>query len=162
MQIQNILYKEFPDRSVILGADLNSAAKCTDYKTLAYPFLINQGLLSAYENLKGEEPAFTSWKFRIDEDNGLVNKGCQPKDKVKEWKYTIDFIFHSSDLKTLAVLELPEEKEIDNLYGRSRQADVTEVEFARKRCLLPNEQCPSDHLPLVCEILLPSQDSVSA
>jgi len=104
--------------------------------------------------VRGKEPAFTSWKFRIDE-------GLRGGNKVKEWKYTIDFIFHSPNLKSTAVLEMPEEKEIDLPLPNNfrHRDDDTEFDKARRkargRCLLPNKQCPSDHLPLVAEILLP-------
>merc|ERR1711920_849371 len=107
-QILHILRRHFQDTPVILAADLNAEAESsnyTDYKPLVYPFL-NEKMPSAYKNVRGKEPEFTSWKFRIDE-------GFKGGDKVVEWKYTIDFIFHSPNLKSTAVLEMPEEKEID-------------------------------------------------
>jgi len=153
-QIIKMLASEFPNRSVILAADLNAEADCEKYKSLAYPYL-NEILPSAYKHLKGEEPVFTSWKFRIDEDNRLPRLGQEEKTNFVEYKYTVDYIFHSPNLKTTAVLEVPEEKEIDKGYGRL-WANESEITKARERCLLPNEQCPSDHLPIVAEIMLPS------
>merc|ERR1719285_1425362 len=105
-------------------------------------------MASAYRNVLRDEPAFTSWKFRIDEDNSLFRN---KKKVVTEWKYTIDFIFHSDYLKTLAILDLPEEKDIDNAYGDGRKASENDVEFAKRRCLLPNKRCPSDHVPIIAQ-----------
>jgi endonuclease/exonuclease/phosphatase family metal-dependent hydrolase len=152
-QIIAILKKEFPKFPVILAADLNAEAQCKDYKALAYPFLIDCGMISSYQSVLGKEPEFTSWKFRIDEDNSLSNN--KDTGNVKEWKYTIDFIFHTKELNSVAVLGMPEKKEIDKAYGQSRYDKENDVEFARRRCLLPNERCPSDHLPILSEILLP-------
>eukprot|EP00495_Collosphaeridae_sp_1-RS-2012_P005211 TRINITY_DN461_c0_g1_i1.p1 TRINITY_DN461_c0_g1~~TRINITY_DN461_c0_g1_i1.p1 ORF type:complete len:112 (-),score=23.57 TRINITY_DN461_c0_g1_i1:44-379(-) len=104
------------------------------YNALAYPFLIDQGLVSSYANVRGKEPEFTSWKFRIDEDNSVV-KTKKLNEVVKEFKYTIDYIFHSADLRSLAVLEMPEEKEIDNYHNASEKdtCDVdAQVRIAKK------------------------------
>jgi len=157
-QIDAILKKEFPDLPVILGSDMNAEAYSKDYKALAYPFIIESGLVSSYQSVLGKEPEFTSWKFRIDEDNSLFwyNKNTK---NVKEWKYTIDFIFHSKELEALSVLNIPEEKEIDNAFGESN-VSMKDVAFARKRCLLPNERCPSDHLPILAEISLGTQQDL--
>jgi len=157
-QIIKILNTEFHNHPIILGGDLNSEYKDMKYKALAYPFLIDQGLVSSYANVRGKEPEFTSWKFRIDEDNSVV-KTKKAHEVVKEFKYTIDYIFHSKDLTSLAVLEMPEEKEIDDYYNPP-EVDISDVEaqvmIAKKRCLLPNQRCASDHLSLVVEILLQS------
>jgi len=150
-QIMNILKSEFQGLPVILGADMNAEHKASSYEAKAYPYMTNDcGMISAYKNVLGKEPLFTSWKFRLDEDNSLNNKG-----KVKEWKYTIDFIFHSDSVKSLAALEMPEEREIDKVYGGKMDPDENMFDFARRRCLLPNERCPSDHLPLLADIELP-------
>jgi len=160
-QILNILQTQFRDHPIILGADLNSEYKDSEYKALAYPYLVNNGLVSSYANVRGKEPEFTSWKFRIDDDNSLA-KANQVKKVVKEFKYTIDYIFHSKDLKSMAVLEMPEEKEIDEdqSFANVDIRNVDEqVETAKRRCLLPNKRCASDHLSLVVEILLPPTDA---
>jgi len=151
-QIDAILKVEFPGLPVILGSDMNAEAHSGNYKALAYPFIIDSGMVSSYQSVLGKEPEFTSWKFRIDEDNSLFWYNKDTKN-VKEWKYTIDFIFHSKELKSLAVLNMPEEKEIDDAYGESNVSG-DDVAFARKRCLLPNARCPSDHLPILTEISL--------
>jgi len=160
-QILNILETEFHNHPIILGGDLNSEYKDMKYKALAYPFLIDQGLVSSYANVRGKEPEFTSWKFRIDEDNSVV-KTKKVREVVKEFKYTIDYIFHSKVLRSLAVLEMPEEKEIDN-YDNPPEVDSSDLEaqvrIAKKRCLLPNKRCASDHLSLVAEILLQSSNT---
>jgi len=148
----DILDNEFGGKPVILGSDMNAEATATKYDALAYPYIVKNGMISAYESVLGKEPKYTSWKFRLDEYNDLFSE-----DKVTEWKYTIDFIFHTDKLKTLAVLDVPEEKEIDNAYGESKKESEDSVEFARRRCLLPNERCPSDHLSILAEILLPEQ-----
>jgi len=154
-QIMNILNKEFEGLPFILGSDMNAEAINSNYKTLAYPYVIKNGMTSAYESVLGKEPEFTSWKFRIDDDNVLFSE-----DKVREWKYTIDFIFHTENLKTLAVLDIPEEKEIDNAYGNPKKWSEDSMAFARRRCLLPNARCPSDHLSILAEILLPKKQIV--
>jgi len=151
-QIMNILKEEFEDFPIILGADMNAEAKTSAYEALAYPFVLKNGLVSSYETVLKAEPDYTSWKFRIDEDNNLFRGNMN----VVEWKYTIDFIFHSEDLQTLAVLDIPQECEIDNAYGDTMHQTEDEVAFARRRCLLPNARCPSDHLPIVADILLPA------
>jgi len=153
-QILNILNREFEGLPVILGSDMNAEADSSAYKALAYPFVIESGMTSAYQTVLGKEPEYTSWKFRIDEDNRLSGNDVK---NVKEWKYTIDFIFHSEGLKSLAILDIPEEREIDNAYGGLKLESEDEVAFARRRCLLPNTQCPSDHLPILADILLPQQ-----
>jgi len=160
-QILTILQQEFPNHPIVLGSDLNSEYKDSKYKALAYPFLIDSGLVSSYAHVRGKEPDFTSWKFRIDEDNSVYN-AKQVNKVVNEFKYTIDYIFHSKELKSLAVLEMPEEKEIDHFdnFAKVNISDVEEqVKVAKRRCLLPNERCASDHLSLVVEILLPSSNA---
>jgi len=151
-QIMDILNKEFGGRPVILGADMNAEAISRNYDALAYPYIVENGMISAYASVLRKEPEYTSWKFRLDEYNDLFSE-----DKVTEWKYTIDFIFHTKELETLAVLDVPEEKEIDNAYGDSRKESEDSMEFARRRCLLPNARCPSDHLSILAKILLPEQ-----
>jgi len=153
-QIMDILKKitKFP---VIFCADMNAEAKSTRYKALAYPYLRESGFSSAYANVMGKEPEYTSWKFRIDEDPSLFWYK-KNKETVTEWKYTIDFIFQSSGLKSRAVLDMPEEKEIDEHIGCPTEDSKCDVSLARKRCLLPNSRCPSDHLCMVAEIELGS------
>jgi len=163
-QILNILDTEFPNHPIIIGSDLNSEHKDMGYNALAYPFLIDNGLISSYANVRGKEPEFTSWKFRIDEDNSVAKKKTA-NEVVKEFKYTIDYIFHSKELRSLAVLEMPAGKDIDNSYNAEefdKQDPVeAQVMIAKKRCLLPNERCASDHLSLVVEILLPSSNTAT-
>jgi len=156
-QILRILQNQFVDHPIILGADLNSECEYSKYKALAYPYIVNNGLVSSYANVRGKEPDFTSWKFHIDEDM-RVYKAKDVNKVVEEFKYTIDFIFHSKELMSLAVLEMPEEKQIDSFenFARFDIEDAQEkVRRAKKRCLLPNDKCASDHLSLVAEILLP-------
>jgi len=151
-QVMGILNDEFRGLPIVMGSDMNAEAKASEYEALAYPHLIERGMISAYASVLKREPPYTSWKFRIDEDS-LVSEAK----KVKEWKYTIDFIFHSEELKTLNILNVPEEKEIDNAYGDKPAEEEDLIAFARRRCLLPNNRCPSDHLPILAEILLPGQ-----
>jgi len=156
-QILNILQNQFAEHPIILGADLNSECEYSKYKALAYPYIVDNGLVSSYANVRGNEPDFTSWKFHIDEDI-RVYKAKEVNQVVEEFKYTIDFIFHSKELKSCAVLEMPEENQIDSLENFPRfDIDDREekVRRAKKRCLLPNDKCASDHLSLVAEILLP-------
>jgi len=149
-QVMAILHEEYPGVPVIIGSDMNAEAKTADYEAHAYPYIIKSGMVSAYQSILGREPNYTSWKFRIDVDNSIF-----ANTKVKEWKYTIDFIFHSDELKTVKILDVPEEREIDKAYGEEPEKDA--IAFARRRCLLPNERCPSDHLPILAEIFLPSK-----
>jgi len=161
-QILNILNFEFAKHPIILGADLNSECQYKDYNALAYPYIVNSGLVSSYANVRRKEPDFTSWKFRIDEDI-RVSKAKKINKVVDEFKYTIDYIFHSKELTSLAVLEMPEEKEIDNYDFAEidiededkEQVRRAKIRRAKRRCLLPNDRCASDHLSLVAEILLP-------
>jgi len=157
-QVMTILDKEFNGLPAIIGADMNAEAKTAHYEALAYPFFIDSGMVSAYQSVLGREPDYTSWKFRIDEENS-ISSDKKKKETVKEWKYTIDFIFHSKELKTLNILNVPEEKEIDDAYGDRNKPDEGDIAFARRRCLLPNKRCPSDHLPILAEISLPSEHS---
>jgi len=154
-QIANILATEFKGLPVILGSDMNAEATAKNYEPLAYPYIVNNGMISAYATVLGKEPEYTSWKFRLDEYNDLFSE-----DKVLEWKYTIDFIFHTDNLKTLSVLDVPEEKEIDKAYGEPRKESEDRMAYARRRMLLPNERCPSDHVPILAEILLPTNQVV--
>jgi mRNA deadenylase 3'-5' endonuclease subunit Ccr4 len=151
-QIMEILDKEFRGLPVILGSDMNAEATAQKYDPLAYPYMVKNGLSSAYATVLGEEPKYTSWKFRLDEYNDMFSD-----DKVTEWKYTIDFIFHTDDLKTLAVLDVPGEEEIDKAYNEPRKDTEESLEYAKRRMLLPNELCPSDHLSILAEILLPKR-----
>merc|ERR1711920_297693 len=125
-QILNILQNQFADHPIILGADLNSECEYSKYKALAYPHIVNNGLVSSYANVRGKEPDFTSWKFHINEDI-RVYKAKEVDAVVEEFKYTIDYIFHSKDLKSLAVLEMPEEKQIDS-FDNFESIDIDDAE----------------------------------
>lgn len=117
---------------VVVGADLN-AEPITSAKIgnpLAYPTVLGHelGLRSAYAEgagaLGGEslrEAPYTTWKRR-------PNKG--------EVKRTIDFIFYSSPLQPLALLEVPDE-------ARMPEARLPGFEYA------------SDHVALAVDLLLP-------
>jgi len=156
-QIVKILEGEFYGRPVILGADMNAEAKSTMYDALAYPYVTGNGMVSAYQSVLGKEPEYTSWKFRIDEDDNFLFRDKHDIKNVVEWKYTVDFIFHSGEVKSLSVLDMPEEKEIDNAFGELKNDSEKMVAFAKRRCLLPNARCPSDHLPILANVLLPQQ-----
>jgi len=149
-QVMRILKQEFSGLPIVIGSDLNAEATAADYEALAYPYFVKSGMVSAYQNVLKREPPYTSWKFRIDEGSHVSEAK-----KVKEWKYTIDFIFHSEELKSLNILQVPDEKDIDNAYGEKPEDGEDVIAFARRRRLLPNERCSSDHLPILAEILLP-------
>jgi len=83
------------------------------------------GLESAYNDVLGKEPEYTTWKLR-----GNAANPSKPLEK----KDTIDFIFF--DPKTLcskAVLEVPSAKDL----GKG---------------LLPNMIFPSDHMSMVAKL----------
>jgi len=114
-------YKDIPR---ILLADLNGESSenvTRDYEPKAYPFILDTGYRSVYKSVLGDEPDFTSWKFRAKE----------------EFRYTIDFIFHTKDITSKSVLRMPSRDQFD------------------PKLLLPSITMPSDHLPLVTELEMP-------
>jgi len=114
-------YKDIPR---ILLADLNGESSenvTRDYEPKAYPFILDSGFRSVYKSVLGVEPDFTSWKFRAKE----------------EFRYTIDFIFHTKDITAKSVLLMPSSDQFD------------------RKLLLPSITMPSDHLPLVTELEMP-------
>jgi len=142
-QIMEIAKAEFPNKPMIVGADLNGESKENQtqaHAPQAHPYLLESGLTSAYKDVLGHEPQFTSWKKRVSppktDDDGIFKPS-----KVAEFKYAIDFIFKSTAIKTIRVLAVPNESQFDT--------DDLKI-------LLPNRKCPSDHLPLVSDLLLPS------
>jgi len=114
-------YKDIPR---ILLADLNGESSenvTRGYEPKAYPFITDSGFQSAYKEVLGAEPDFTSWKFRAKE----------------EFRYTIDFMFHTKDITPKSVLLMPSTDQFD------------------PKLLLPSITMPSDHLPLVTELEMP-------
>jgi len=101
-QIQQLLDRLLSKRSpCLLAMDMNAAPKSNglaSYPALAYEAARKHplGLSSAYEEVMGEEPPFTTWKLR-----GEV-----------EAKHTIDYIFMTGELEATRVLELPDEGEV--------------------------------------------------
>lgn len=80
-QVMGIIKDRFSDKETIIMGDFNGS--WTDnkgVKPLAYPAAIASGYKSMYQEVRGKEPEWTSWKTR----------------NVGELKYTIDFIMHNS------------------------------------------------------------------
>jgi len=142
-QIMEIAKTEFPNLPMIMGADLNGESKENQtqaHAPQAHPYLLDAGLTSAYKDGLGHEPRFTSWKKRVSPQKTDDDGNIKPS-KVAEFKYAIDFIFKSAAIKTIRVLAFPNESQFS-------KDDL--------KILLPNRKCPSDHLPLVSDLLLPS------
>jgi len=113
---------------LILAGDFNATPD-----EPAYKILCDAHLQSAYEELCGEEPDYTTWKIRGERGNA--------SSPVGEKKRTIDFLFYLPGMmKAMAVLELPSEEDI----GPNR---------------LPNLKFPSDHMYLVAKFEAFIQDT---
>jgi len=142
-QIIAIAEKEFPGMLRILCADLNGESleqQTRDYTPQAHPYLLKQNHTSAYKDIQGNEPSYTSWKKRVSPEKQDEDGNPLPR-KEETFKYTIDFIFKSLEIKTTAVLDLPSEDQFK---------DIEDI-------LLPCHKCPSDHLMLVADLQLPSE-----
>lgn len=123
-QVLSLYKQNYGDIPQILLADLNGESSenvTRDYEPKAHPFIVESEFQSAYKQVLGAEPDFTSWKYRAND----------------EFRYTIDFIFHTKDITPRAVLSMPSEDQFD------------------PKLLLPSMVLPSDHLPLVAELEMP-------
>ena len=101
-------------RPVIITGDFNAEPSEPIFKTMTQSEKIP--LQSSYEISGPENVEYTTWKIR---ESG-------------EQKHILDYVFHSSELETIATLDMPTEEQI----GEDR---------------LPSVQFPSDHLNLVAE-----------
>ncbi|XP_060065316.1 nocturnin-like [Ylistrum balloti] len=120
----DVLKKNVGSHPVFICGDFNAHPKEPVYGEFAKSDL---GITSAYAHLstEGKEPSYTTWKIRGTFD-GQKTESCK----------TIDYIWYSKDKASItSVLNLPSPEAI----GEAR---------------LPSYTYPSDHLSLVCDVVL--------
>jgi len=99
-QLVRLYEQHYGDVPWILLADINgeSAENITrDYQPKAYPFIIGSVFQSAYKQVLGAEPDFTSWKVRAHE----------------VFRYTVDFVFHTKEITPRSVVLMPGNDQFD-------------------------------------------------
>uniref|UniRef100_A0A7S2DPB0 Nocturnin n=1 Tax=Octactis speculum TaxID=3111310 RepID=A0A7S2DPB0_9STRA len=99
-QLLDWVQKTAQGRPCVIAVDMNAAptrGQGHDYPPEAYSTAIGHplGLRSAYADVLGKEPAYTSWKIR------------SAQGKSVEVKYTVDYIFITNCIATDAVLAAP-------------------------------------------------------
>lgn len=130
-QMGQLLDRLPTDVPCIVGLDMNATPEqgpTTPYPSLAYAVAIGheQRLHSAYAELLGREPAYTTWKIRAASEARGTPAG--------EVSHTIDYLLCSEAIRTRRVLLPPEQLDADRL---------------------PSWRYPSDHILLAAELLLP-------
>ena len=118
------------ETAIIVAADLNAhhspyavctAAMCNDPGALVEPKAIRSLLEGGYRSAYPEFPSFTAWSGWLDRDV----------------KANLDYIFLKGPVRTLGVLEAPDERLVSQCSE-----------------LLPNEHWPSDHIHLLVDVEL--------